>query len=447
MTAHRRFGLVVGLVLLVQGVDAGQSPSAAAQEAEPPGWALVGVNVLPMDAPRALMDQTVIVAAGRIEAVGPREQTAIPSGARALDLRGRWVMPGLVDMHVHLFSRDELPLYLEAGVTTVRNLWGWDLHREMRGEIQVGETFGPRIFTAGPMLDGDPPRLRGSAALSTPDEARAEVQRQARLGYDGIKIYDLIEPPVFAAAVQAAKRHGLPVWAHPPEAVGVDGLLAAGVSTWEHMRGLPEGLGSEEGWDAPLDSRRLAELALRVREASTTVVPTLVVLEAQELSAAEKRALLQTPAASRVPEPLRSFCCDATPDASDDLPDDVRLRRRENRIEAVAALRREGVRILAGSDTGNPWVLPGISLHDELALLREAGLGPFEVLQAATRDAALELGASAELGTVEPGKSADLLIVSDDPREDLAALRTPVAVLVRGRWLGERRAPDQSGNQ
>ena len=444
MTAQRLLGSLVALFFLLHGGTSG--PDTALGQEPSTDWALIGVHVLPMDAPRDLMDQTVVVSRGRIRDLGPRAEVEVPEGARRVDLTGHWVLPGLVDMHVHLFSRDELPLYTAAGVTTVRNMWGWDLHLEMRREILAGELEGPRIFTAGPMLDGDPPRLRGSAALSTADEGRAEVERQARMGFDGIKVYDLISPPVFAAAVQAAGRHDLPVWAHPPEAVGVEGLLAAEVSTWEHLRGLPEAVGSENGWEGALEGGRLARLALRVREASVTVVPTLVVLEAQELTAEEKRTLLQKPLARRVPDPLRSFCCDATLDPSADLPTDVRTLRRENRFRAVNALRREGVRILAGSDTGNPWVLPGASLHDELDLLREAGMTAFEVLRAATRNAALELRATTEIGTVAVGKSADLLIVGDDPRKDLTVLRAPTAVLVRGRWSGGTPPDGASGD-
>lgn len=395
--------------------------------------AVVGVNLLPMDGRPTRADQTLIVVDGRIQALGPRESIPIPEDAAVFRLPGRWVVPGLIDMHVHLFSEEELPLYLDAGITTVRNMWGWDLHLRLREGVLDGSIAGPRIYTAGRLLDGDPPRLQGSAALSTPNEGRAEVARQARAGYDGIKVYDDLPAPVFGAVVLAARRAGLPVWGHPPQAVGIDGVLAAGVATIEHLRGVPRTVGAD-GWEDPLDPAAVADLALRIREAGTTVVPTLIVHESAELSADEQRSLARTDAIRRIPDPLRSFCCDTPDDPEADLEPELRESRHRNRAAVVAALRAEGVRLLVGSDTGNRWVVPGSAFHDELALLGEAGLSTEELLRAATRDAALELEASEEIGTLAPGMEADLLVLPADPLDDPGVLRHPDAVMVRGHW-------------
>ena len=415
--------------------------SLAAQEGGGGGVALVGVNVLSMQGSEALLDRTVIVRGGRIEAVAPRG-APIPDGTAEIDLTGRWLIPGLVDMHVHIFSRDELPLYLDAGVTSVRNMWGWDLHLELRSEVETGSLLGPRIHTSGRLLDGDPPMLRGSAGLATAQEARAELARRGRAGLHAFKVYDGLPAVALGAVGLAARQAGLPIWGHPPAAVGVDGFLAAGASTWEHMRGLPGEAGSDSGWSGSLDPSLLAALALRVREAGTAVVPTLAVHGAAELSAAEKEALLESPLMARVPEPLRSFCCPADPDAADDAPAAVRETRSANRRRAVAALRGAGVRILVGTDTGNPWVLPGASLHEELKLLVAAGLTVEEVLAAATREAALELEVGGDVGTISEGFRADLLVLESDPRTALHVLASPLGVMVGGRW---HRSPPPSG--
>jgi imidazolonepropionase-like amidohydrolase len=410
---------------------------AGAQEARPgtPSTvALVGVNVRSLEGPHSRADQTVLIVEDRIEAIGPRDSVQVPEGTEVLELPGRWVLPGLVDMHVHLFSREDLPQYLDAGITTVRNMWGWDLHLDLRKAVATGEVVGPRIVTAGRLVDGDPPVLRGSAALSTTAQARDEVARQARAGFDGIKAYDRLPAPVFGAVVLAARRAGLPVWGHPPEAVGVDGALAAGIETLEHLRGVPEAAGAADGWDAPLDPRAVEDLSVRVREAGTTIVPTLIVHESGELSASEQRTLMATPAVQRMPEPLRSFCCNDPDDPGDDLEPAIRRERHRNRRDVVATLHRAGVRLLVGTDTGNPWVLPGVSFHEELALLREAGLSRLDLLWAATRDAALELHRAEKIGTLAPGMLADLIVVAEDPLQDLAALRRPTGVMVGGRW-------------
>jgi len=239
---------------------------------------------------------------------------------------------------------------------------------------------------------------------------------------------------VFGAVVLAAQRAGLPVWGHPPESVDVDGALAARIGTLEHLRGVPEAVGAEEGWDTPLDPSAIEDLALRVRQAGTTIVPTLIVHESGELSAAEQRTLADTPAISRIPEPLHSFCCDDPDAPADEIDPTIRRQRHRNRRDVVTALHRAGVRLLVGTDTGNPWVVPGVSLHREMALLHEAGLSNLDVLQAATRDAALELHRAENIGTLGPGVLADLVVVAEDPRRDLATLRHPDGVMVGGRW-------------
>jgi imidazolonepropionase-like amidohydrolase len=376
----------------------------------------------------------VLIVEDRIEAIGPRESTRVPEGTEVLELPGRWVLPGLVDMHVHVFSEEDLPLYLDAGITTVRNMWGWDLHLELRRKVAAGDLVGPRIVTAGRLVDGDPPVLRGSAALTTTAQARQEVASQVRAGFDGIKVYDRLPAPVFGAVVLAARRAGLPVWGHPPESVGIDGSLAAGIETLEHLRGVPEAVGAADGWDAALDPSAVEDLALRVRQVGTTIVPTLIVHESGELSASEQRTLMTTPAVRRIPEPLHSFCCDSPDDPGDDLDPTIRRERHENRRNVVAALHRAGVRLLVGTDTGNPWVVPGSSFHEELALLREAGLSNLEVLEAATRNAALELRRAEEIGALAPGMLADLIVVAENPLEDLTSLRHPAGVMVGGRW-------------
>lgn len=432
----RRLRLAAALVSVLPCPSDMPARAEAAETAPVTGSAvaLVGVNVLPLDGPYSLTDQTVLIAGERIEAIGPRDSVPVPDGTEVLELPGRWVLPGLVDMHVHLFSAEDLPLYLESGITTVRNMWGWDLHLGLRKAVADGDIVGPRIVTAGRLVDGDPPVLRGSAALTTTAQARDEVARQARAGFDGIKVYDRLPAPVFGAVVLAARRAGLPVWGHPPEAVDVDGALAAGIGTLEHLRGVPEAVGATDGWNAPLDPRAVEDLALRVREADTTIVPTLIVHESAELSASEQRTLITTPAVRGLPEPMHSFCCDSPDDPEDDLDPTIRRERQRNRRNVVLALHRAGVRLLVGTDTGNPWVVPGVSFHEELALLREAGLSNLEVLEAATRDAALELRRTEDIGELAPGMLADLIVVAQNPLEDVAVLRHPAGVMVGGRW-------------
>lgn len=402
--------------------------------------AVVGVNLLPMDTDRVLRDQTVVIQDGRIARMGPSDSVRVPASAGRVAGDGRYLLPGLADMHVHLFSADELPFYLRYGITLVRNMWGWDLHREIQGEIEVGSMIGPRIVTSGPIVDGDPPRLRGSSVVTTPAEAWAEVARQARHGFDGIKVYDGIPAVAAEAIYAAASSHGFPVWGHVPESVGLFGALVGGQRSLEHLHGYPAVImeDSTARWAGPIDPPRLARAVRTTRRFDAWNVPTLVVLERDEMTAAEQEDFLSRPLVSLLPETYRRFCCSQIDDPADDPPDGVRERWRENRRAVVAALAGAGARLLVGSDTGNRFVLPGTSYHEELRLLERAGLSNYEVLRAATRDAAEFLGRLGDLGTVTVGKRADLLLVEGDPRSDLGALRDPVGVFMDGRWLPRR---------
>jgi len=414
------------------------SPRAEEQHRMPPvqkDVALVGVNILPMDRPDILTDQTIIVRSGRIATVGPRTSTTVPDDVESHDMTGLWVTPGLADMHVHIFGAEELPFYLRHGVTTVRNLWGWDLHLRLRAEISVGEAVGPRIYTSGRLLDGDPPQLRGSAALSTPAQARDEVVRQVQAGFDGLKVYDRLTAPVYGAVVMAARRHGLPVWGHVPDQVGIDATLAAGQRTLEHLSGVLEAAApaaAESGWAADLEGSLLADLAVDMRAADVVVVPTLVVHSAMEYTPAKQLALKESSAVLRLPAQLRRFCCETV--RGQDLSDQSQARRRAHRAQVVRALHEAGVMLVAGSDTGNPWLIPGASLHEEIRLLHEAGLPPLDALQAATLNAAFALNASAHWGAVAVGRSADLLVLRSNPLDNLSVLSDPEIVIAQGRW-------------
>jgi hypothetical protein len=248
-----------------------------------------------MDIERALPGQTVIVTNGRVAALGAVGSIEIPAGAIRVDGRGKFLMPGLADMHVHVFAAEEMPLYLARGITTVRNMWGWNLHLELRDRIARGLSVGPRLYTAGPIVDGSPPRLRGSAGVATAAAADSVVREQARAGYDFIKVYDRLLPSAYAAAIRTARQAGLAVVGHVPDSVGLAGVLAAGQSSIEHFdtfdRLLTSGQDST-GWSAAMSDQRMSDLARDLRSRGVWNTPTLVVFEQRDLTAEESRRLL-----------------------------------------------------------------------------------------------------------------------------------------------------------
>jgi imidazolonepropionase-like amidohydrolase len=243
----------------------------------------------------------------------------------------------------------------------------------------------------------------------------------------------------------AARRYGIDVVGHVPDLVGLEGVLAAGQHTVEHLDGFPASASRDTvyNWSSEFDPARIGTNAVNMRIADTWMTPTLVVLERADMSASESRSFLQQSQLRFLPPFYRRFCCGEPYDEAHDLSTGDREKRRLNRMSVVKALRDEGVRLLLGSDTGNRFVLPGTSAHDELDLLVEAGLTPFEAIRAGTRDAALALGRLQETGTIESGKRADLLLVRHNPLDDVSALSTPLGVMIRGSWHSARDLDDQ----
>ncbi len=397
------------------------------------------VNVLPMTSDVVLRDRTVLIRGGIITRIdGPDSE--IPIRVTRIDGRGQYLLPGLVDLHVHVFGEGDLAWYLAYGVTTVRNMWGSKQSLAMQAAIEQGKLVGPTLITAGAILGGYPPRLRGSVAIRSPKQGEEEVSRQAAAGYDFIKIYDQLDVDSYRAIIAAGKRLTVPVVGHVPKKVGLLAALDSGQASLEHLRGFPSVVmatdsGANLSWDSTLEPQRLAEAVKAAGRSSAAIVPTLVILEALELDAAEQRSFLRRPEAARLPQPLKRFSCRPAGDAKDDLSQDSRKRRSANRAAVVRALHRAGARVLAGSDTGNQFVLPGESLHDELSLLHSCGLTPYEVIRAATFDASRFLELEDTQGTIEIGKRADLVLVKLDPRSNLHTLRRPVGVVSQGRWL------------
>src|SRR5687768_7184042 len=363
--------------------------------------AIEHVTVLPMTRDTALFDHTVLVRDDRIVWVGRSSDARIPGSARRVDGRGKFLIPGLADMHVHIRSTQHLSQFVAAGVTTVRNMNGGPEHIAWRERISSKTLAGPTIFTAGPPLGqyrvNPDPRF---TALRTNAEAERVVRQQTEAGYDMIKVIQRISPPVYEHLVKVARAARMPVVGHVVPGIGLERSLSAGQVSVEHVDGLRNRsrvaslFGAERGFDE--DARVI------VRHG----------------------AWVGTIASSRT--------------GSCEPPTDV-VRR------SIASLRRANVRILAGSDAGIGPVQPASGLHCELATLVAAGMTPYDALAAATVNAgafarAHLRRAQLPFGTVTPGARADLVLLAADPRADIRVLAQPIAVVVRGEFTGPRRS-------
>ena len=434
--------MLVALAWLVWG-------GGVAWAAAPPptAFALDHVAVVDVRTGDVARDRMVVVSAGRIAAVGAPDAVTPPAGTMLLDAHGKFLIPGLWDMHVHIHDPAFLTLLVAEGVTGVREMGGVPATvADWRDRVAAGRLLGPRIVMAGEILDGpDPTWPRISRSVRTPEEGRAAVTASKREGSDFIKVYNGLSREAYLAIVDEARRQHLDVVGHVPFAITAADAAEAGQRSIEHLSGVLEGctsephpvaLGADHAWHLAHFDPRLADslFATFVRD-GTWHVPTLVMRRG--FANAREYAAADDPRLDYIPGRVRAAWEQDRRIAGRRAPFFDMLRKVfEKDRELVGLMRRSGVRFLAGTDLGNPHIYPGFSLHDELGLLVSSGLTPLEALQSATLGPAEFLRATDSLGTVEPGKVADLVLLDASPLDDIANIGRISAVCAHGALLG-----------
>ncbi len=424
---------------------------AAAQESD--NYAFTGVHVVSMESATVLTSLTVVVSADRIAAIGADGTVDIPDNTTVISAEGRYLMPGLAEMHGHVPSNDDrqyledvLFLYIANGVTTVRGMQGQPGHLELRAQLASHEVLGPRFITSGPGLNGN--RVNG------PDDARQLVLQQEQAGYDFIKLLRGLSRAEFDAAVEAGAEAGIALAGHVSEDVGVGRALEARQATIDHLDGYIQYLvppevnlsNSEPGFYGVnlldvVDENRLVQAAIDTREAGVWIVPTQALVEhiampsptAQEQAAQPEMAFMPPDivqgwiaSKERLFGPISSI-----PDGGSRLQ---ALRRR-----LIKTMHDEGVNLLLGSDAPQIFAVPGFSLHQELGLIVEAGLSPYEALRTGTVAPAKFFDTEDEFGRIRVGLAADFILLDENPLEDVGAASRPRGVMVRGVWLDRAR--------
>ncbi|HET9334134.1 MAG TPA: amidohydrolase family protein [Gemmatimonadota bacterium] len=396
-----------------------------------PPLAIVHATVVPMDAERTLERYTILVQDGRIAWLGPDSSAEIPSEARVIDATAKWVLPGLADMHVHSGAGD-FPAFVANGVTTIREMNGAGEHLELRNAVREGRVLGPSMIVTGPLIAGEEQRWRHAMAR-TPDDGRALVAEQARLGFDAVKIYDGLTRETYDAIVEASAAAGIQFVGHVPRGVGLERVLESGQRSIEHAGQIAHAVAST-------DSAALAEVGRRIARSGAWVTPTLASEEALSRRGTPWFAeRLARPEVMLVDPGL----VDWWRSLGEGMPETAAAERRRAYREGTAALVRAlldaGVPLLAGTDTPNPLMIPGFSLHEELAALVAAGLTPYEAIRGATAEAGRFADMEAEFGTIRVGARADLVLTDADPLADVSSLARPTAVVLRGEWLPRER--------
>ena len=448
---------IMGLFLAVAIIAA----AAVLVAAVPPDETLAFVHATVIDATGspAQPDLTVIVRDRRIVEIGPSASVAVPKNARVVDARGKFLIPGLWDMHVHEIFGDWIPedekvsplLFVANGITGVRDMGG-DLGplKRWRSRIASGDMLGPRMIIAGPMLDGPVPAFPSSAPVKDAADGRRIVDELKADGVDFIKIQSLVPRDGYFAAAEEAKKQGIVFAGHVPDAVRAAEASSAGQKSIEHLTGVFEGCSSVEAelmskprgpgrgrflstYD-PAKAKALIALFLKNR---TWQVPTLYWEQGEWLieqtNAGPDPLLKYAPAAWRerswpmfTHDILQSW-------STDPVAERAAFVRAEFRM--VGEMHRAGVPILAGTDTAaGVRVYPGFSLHSELELLARAGLSAMEALQAATRNAGVYLGLG-DTGTIEKGPRADLVLLDANSLDAISNTRKIRSVVINGRYL------------
>ncbi len=432
----------------------------ACRSREPDGIALLGATLIDGSGGPPLTESAVVLRRGRIESVGSRSGFQLPERTREVDLTGRWIIPGLIDGHVHLVdpqagvARWSMTRYLAWGVTTVRDVHG-PLRRVLavRRELGRGWRPGPRVYAAGAMIDGVPPTYPDAITATNAKEARRGVDRLVNAGADLVKVYTRVDKALLAALLDEARTFNFRVSGH----LGLtDAVTAArlGLGSLEHLSGIPEAASADPsalfaahrrsffaGWTAferawaGLDSVSLARVAGILSARNVTLVPTLVLHET--FSRLDDPAALGDTMLRAVPEEeqRRWNVPDMVARAGWTRPDFAAFRRaRANQDLFLRLFNAKGGRIAVGTDAANQMLIPGYAVHREMELLVAAGLTPNEAISAATRHGALLLRVDS-LGLIAPGKVADLVILSQDPLADIRNTLAIERVMSRGEML------------
>ncbi len=437
--------------------------------AQPKTLALTHVTVIDMTGAPPKRNVTVIINGSRIVDVGPSRRTRVPRGAQVMvvNATGKFLIPGLWDMHVHFTRVDTtFPLFIANGVTGVRNMGG-DLDELLRwrADVRAEKLVGPQIVTCGPIVDGPEPAAHGPTIVVKDEaEARAAVDSLKQRGADCVKVYDKLPRDAYFAIIDEARKQSLPVVGHAPVSITTLEASDAGQKSIEHLGSILEGSSSlgaalfdpEKSLPPVKDPsefpRRLAARGMRMLDTydpkraadifahfvrnQTWQVPTLETKYAltfiDSLSSKADDRLKYIPATDQQWwSPTKNFF------ARYRTPEYVSYRYRlwQKELDLVRDMHRAGVPFMTGTDLSGAYTFPGFSLHHELELFVQAGFTPMEALQAATRNPAIFLGQSDSLGTIEKGKVANLVLLNENPLNDIRNTQKIYAVVLNGKLL------------
>lgn len=391
------------------------------------------VNVLPMTSETVLKDHSVRVKDGRFVEVAPAGKLKVGAGVKRIDGKGKYLMPGMGEMHGHVppptsqpgFIEDVLFLYVANGVTTVRGMLGYPGQLELREKAKRKEIVAPNLYLAGPSFSG--------ATVKTPEQAIERVKQQKAEGWNLLKIHPGVPLDAYDAMAKTAKQVGIRFGGHVPADVGILHALDAGQETIDHIDGYIELL--DKG-GAPITEARMVELAKKTKQAGAWVVPTLVLWDviigaqdAAKLNAYDELKYLPVPLVTQWREAFAGR--QATKNFS--RPNVERIA--EDRRKLLRVMDREGVKIAFGTDAPQQFSVPGFSIHREAVGMAAAGMKPYAILKSGTANVGQYFSNEDKFGTIATGQRADAVLLEANPLDDVSNTRKIAGVMVRGEWM------------
>jgi len=398
-------------------------------------YIIKNVNIIPMNKDTVLQNKMVHIKEGRIFEINEIIES---QGLETIDGEGKFLSPGLIDMHVHVWDRYELGLYLANGVTTVRNLWGIPLHLRIKKELENDELIGPMFFTSSPKLTGPEDLGDDKVQIQTIEQAKELVTDYSERGYDYIKTYAGITEPLFDAIVEQAASLNLDVVSHPSFQMTYSKNFIDQVATIEHVEDIVQ-----QPLAYQLDSVKLDSVIQLMAKSNISFSPTLsgyykiyemltndVILESEDLQ-------YINPLFRSVDSEAQVARWQGEKSRNPEITENI-LRQHKFHLYIINQLQENGINIVSSTDAGIAASPAGFSIHQELKLYKEAGLSNYEVLRTATHNASMVHKEFKDLGEVSPGKMANLILTLENPLNNLETLKEPEWVIIKGRLIEKK---------
>lgn len=396
----------------------------------------INANVLPMDSEQILRGMDVVVSGDRIESIHPTGLKIYPADAARINATGKFIMPGLAEMHGHVpptqggnlperYVEDVLFLYLAGGITTVRGMLGYPNQLDLKHRINSGELIGPNLYLAGPSFSGN--------TVNSAEEASNRVKQQVAEGWDLLKVHPGLTLEEYTTMATTAKELGIPFAGHIPEDVGLENAIKLGQQTIDHLDGY---MAFANGMNAPVNESKLAEAIQLSKEYDVWVIPTQALWETL-IGAADYDSLRAFDEVKYMPKQVVNGWNNYLNNLSSSYLHSGTFARLHatNRDKLLKGLQDAGVKVLMGTDAPQVYSVPGFSIHRELKSMSKAGLTNFQILQSGTQNVGLYFKDEDQFGIIAPGMRADLLLLSGDPLANLENLKQMDGLMVRGQWI------------